>query len=150
MKKYYIAYGSNLSVAGMAIRCPDARIVGQAVLKGWQLLFRGCATVEPNPERNTPVLVWEISEKDEARLDIYESFPSYYRKENMEVEVIPMEGGEPRTLTAMVYLMNKGRALGKPGPRYYKILEDGYRAFRFPIHVLERALKDSTGKEGTR
>lgn len=27
-KKYYIAYGSNLSVEQMAQRCPDARIVG--------------------------------------------------------------------------------------------------------------------------
>lgn len=47
-KKYYIAYGSNLSVAQMAHRCPDARIAGQAVLTGWELLFRGCATIAPN------------------------------------------------------------------------------------------------------
>ncbi len=26
--KYYIAYGSNLSVEQMAHRCPDARIAG--------------------------------------------------------------------------------------------------------------------------
>ena len=45
-KKYYIAYGSNLSVEQMADRCPDAKIVGQAVLAGWELLFRGCATSE--------------------------------------------------------------------------------------------------------
>lgn len=40
--KYYIAYGSNLSVKQMAHRCPDARIAGQAVLEGWELLFKGC------------------------------------------------------------------------------------------------------------
>ena len=44
-KKYYIAYGSNLSVEQMAYRCPDAKIAGQAVLAGWELLFRGCATI---------------------------------------------------------------------------------------------------------
>ena len=33
-KKYYIAYGSNLSVEQMADRCPDAKIAGQAVLAG--------------------------------------------------------------------------------------------------------------------
>ena len=74
-KKYYIAYGSNLSVEQMAHRCPDARIIGQAVLEGWELLFRGCATIAPNPKKNTPVLVWEISEGDEKRLDAYEGFP---------------------------------------------------------------------------
>lgn len=36
-KKYYIAYGSNLSVEQMAYRCPDAKIAGQAVLAGWEL-----------------------------------------------------------------------------------------------------------------
>ena len=35
-KKYYIAYGSNLSVEQMAYRCPDAKL-GQAVLAGWEL-----------------------------------------------------------------------------------------------------------------
>ena len=34
-KKYYIAYGSNLSRQQMAQRCPGAKIVGSAVLKGW-------------------------------------------------------------------------------------------------------------------
>lgn len=47
-KKYYIAYGSNLSVEQMAQRCPDARIVGQAVLEDWELAFHGCATILPN------------------------------------------------------------------------------------------------------
>ncbi|MGN1231560.1 MAG: gamma-glutamylcyclotransferase, partial [Anaerotignum sp.] len=28
MKKYYIAYGSNLNVRQMKFRCPTARIVG--------------------------------------------------------------------------------------------------------------------------
>ena len=69
-KKYYIAYGSNLSVEQMAYRCPDAKIAGQAVLAGWELLFRGCATIAPNLKKNTPVLVWEISERDEENLDL--------------------------------------------------------------------------------
>ena len=68
-KKYYIAYGSNLSVEQMAYRCPDAKIEGQAVLAGWELLFRGCATIAPNPKKNTPVLMWEISERDEEKAD---------------------------------------------------------------------------------
>lgn len=91
-KKYYIAYGSNLSVEQMAYRCPDATIAGQAVLAGWELLFRGCATIAPNPEKNTPVLVWEISERDEKNLDTYEGFPTYYRKEDLNIELL-REGG---------------------------------------------------------
>ena len=55
-KRYYIAYGSNLSTEQMAFRTPDAKIVGTAILTGWQLLFRYHATIEENPEKNTPVL----------------------------------------------------------------------------------------------
>ena len=32
-KRFYIAYGSNLSVEQMAYRCPDAEIAGMAALK---------------------------------------------------------------------------------------------------------------------
>lgn len=145
-KKYYIAYGSNLSVEQMAHRCPDARIIGQAVLEGWELLFRGCATIAPNPKKNTPVLVWEISESDEDRLDAYEGFPRYYRKEELEVEVV-REGAEPKTVTAMVYIMENDFGHRAPMSSYYKVLHDGYKAFHFPMHVLEGALKECVGKE---
>ena len=145
-KKYYIAYGSNLSVEQMAYRCPDARIVGQAVLEGWELLFRGCATIAPNPKKNTPVLVWEVSEMDEKRLDAYEGFPNYYRKEDLTVEVV-REGAEPKTVTAMVYIMKNDFGHREPTRYYYKVLRDGYQAFHFPMHILEGALKECIGKE---
>ena len=34
MKKYYIAYGSNLNVEQMRYRCPDAKVVGTAEING--------------------------------------------------------------------------------------------------------------------
>ena len=144
-KRYYIAYGSNLSVEQMADRCPDATVVGTAVLRGWQLLFKGCATIEPNPDRDTPVLIWEISERDEKRLDCYEGFPSYYHKKDLEVEVYPADGGESVKLTAMVYIMDEKRVCEMTSPFYYKVLRDGYEAFHFPMDTLERALSDSVG-----
>lgn len=105
-KKYYIAYGSNLSVEQMAYRCPDAKIAGQAVLAGWELLFRGCATIAPNPKKNTPVLVWEISERDEGNLDLYEGYPNYYRKEDLNIELL-REEAEPEMVTAMPLRMRR-------------------------------------------
>lgn len=146
-KKYYIAYGSNLSEEQMKYRTPDAKIVGTAVLYGWQLLFKVHATIEPNEKKNTPVLVWEISEKDERNLDRYEGYPSYYYKKNLQVETFPLDGGDPLFLTAMVYIMADGRRLAEPFSSYYKVLEDGYKAFHFPIHILEQALADSIGRE---
>lgn len=126
-KKYYIAYGSNLSVEQMAYRCPDAKIAGQAVLAGWELLFRGCATIAPNPKKNTPVLVWEISERDEGNLDLYEGYPNYYRKEDLNIELL-REGAEPEMVTAMVYIMENDFGHRAPSRYYYKVLHDGYKA----------------------
>lgn len=143
MKKYYIAYGSNLSVEQMRYRAPDAKIIGTAILEGWQLRFRFHATVERNPKKSTPVLVWEISRQDERNLDCYEGYPGYYIKENVEIDVTPINSGEPMKLTAMVYLMTEGHPLKKPSEAYYRVLEQGYKEFHFPMHILEKALADS-------
>ena len=43
-KRYYIAYGSNLNVRQMRMRCPSARIIGTANLKDYELLFKGSKT----------------------------------------------------------------------------------------------------------
>jgi len=59
-KTKYIAYGSNLNLTQMAFRCPTAKPVGSAMLKGWQLTFRGVATLEPDSLAETPVGAWEI------------------------------------------------------------------------------------------
>ena len=74
MKKYYIAYGSNLNVQQMRYRCPDARIVGTSVIADYQLLFKGSKTgsyltIEKKKGGSVPVGVWEVSERDELRLD---------------------------------------------------------------------------------
>ena len=71
----YIAYGSNLNRAQMALRCPDAKVVGTGEIKDYELLFRGnrngaVATVEPKKGESVPVLIWEISPRDEFNLTV--------------------------------------------------------------------------------
>ena len=62
MKRYYIAYGSNLNVGQMRMRCPHATILGTANLKGWELLFKGSKTgsyltIEKSEGGTVPVAV---------------------------------------------------------------------------------------------
>ena len=143
-KRYYIAYGSNLSVEQMRHRTPDARIVGTAVLKGWQLLFRYCATIRENPEYDTPVLVWDISERDEARLDRYEGFLRLYYKKELPVTVTPLNGDTVMNVTAMVYIMTEcERPAVLPSKAYYDVLDAGYAMFGFDKRILRQALMDS-------
>lgn len=146
MSKYYIAYGSNIPSNLMADRCPGAKSVGTALLDGWQLLFKKFATIEPHQGKSTPVLVWEITDSDEKRLDRYEGYPSLYCKKDIVVTVNPLNGGEPMEVTAMVYIMTENYPLEMPSRYYYKVLMAGYKEFGFDLQVLAQALADSVGK----
>jgi len=147
MSKYYIAYGSNLSVSQMKYRTPDARIVGTAVLDGWGLTFKEFATIEQKENHTTPVLVWEISEGDEKNLDRYEGFPNLYYKKDLEVTVTPLDDSDPITLTAMVYIMDEKYDYDMPSLYYYAILVNGYERFGFDRTKLADSLEESLGKD---
>jgi len=52
MKRYYLAYGSNLYTPQMRYRCPSARLMGTAVIENYKLMFKksktgSYLTVEP-------------------------------------------------------------------------------------------------------
>lgn len=130
-KKLYVAYGSNLHLGQMSYRCPDAHVLGAGVIKNFELVFYGVASIEPKLGTDCPVGVWEISERDEKNLDRYEGFPHLYRKE--ETEVI-MEDGS--TVTAMVYIMNRSGIQSMPSPSYYNTILTGYKEFNLPTKYL--------------
>ncbi len=141
MSKLYLAYGSNLNLQQMAFRCPTAKIVATTYLEHYKLTFRGyngsaVATVEPSENDRVPVMIWEIFDKDEENLDIYEGYPRLYRKENVTVKI----GG--RKTQVMMYVMNPGRPLGKPSAYYYATILQGYRTARFdPTYLKEGVMR---------
>ena len=145
MSRYYIAYGSNLSVEQMKHRTPDAKIIGTSVLEGWRLLFKSYATIEPKEGGMVPVLIWEISEADDRNLDRYEGYPTYYYKRELPVLVTPLDGGAPMELTAMVYIMDERHPFRMPSLYYYDVLHRGYRAFGFDLALLRQGIEDSLG-----
>ena len=147
-EKYYLAYGSNLSIAQMVQRCPNAVYVGKATIKDYQLLFKGSyLTIEKKEGASVPVLVWKITEYDEARLDRYEGFPTFYYKESMNVEVTSLLGDVSLgNVDALIYIMHEERKLGLPSLHYYEVCLDGYAHFGFDPEFLENALTDSVGK----
>ena len=143
--KYYIAYGSNLSVEQMKVRTPDAVIVGTAMLKDWRLLFRLFATIKKCRGYSVPVLVWKISERDEKSLDRYEGYPKFYGKRNLKVAVTSLDGQNLGNLTAMVYIMTRKatdtRSINPlPSKHYYSVLNAGYKTFGFDGKILNEAV----------
>ena len=139
---YYIAYGSNLNTRQMAYRCPTAKKLHTAILEGYSLEFRGregnaYATISPFEDGKVPVLLWEIQAMDEQRLDLYEGWPRFYRKEMIPVEI------EGETREAMVYIMNGAQDLAMPSGRYWQTVWEGYEENGLDTDVLEVALEKS-------
>lgn len=126
MKKLYIAYGSNLHKEQMAFRCPGAKVKYTGVIKDYALVYRGSktgayATIIPCKGDHVPVAVWEINEDHETSLDIYEGFPRFYHKENLDVT---LDNG--RKIRAMAYIMFKEAKPGYPSMRYLETCSQGY------------------------
>lgn len=144
MKRYYIAYGSNLNVPQMERRCPGAEIVGTAQLKGWELLFKGSKTgsyltIEEAEGGKVPVAVWEVTPEDEAALDRYEGCPRFYYKRDLTVRCREIRSGRIRRLNAFVYIMHEDRPLGIPTDFYLNVCREGYETFGFNQRILTRA-----------
>ena len=150
-KKYYIAYGSNLNVSQMRFRCPEVRPVGKGELHDWRLLFKGSRTgayltIEKKPGYSVPVGIWEVTNKDEKRLDRYEGYPVFYRKEKMLINVRDLSDGKTRLRECFVYIMDEKRQVTAPSPFYLFTCMDGYDDFGLDQKILQKAYEESGGK----
>ena len=136
MRKYYLAYGSNLDVEQMIRRCPGAIKIGAAELEGYHLVFRsnirglGVANIEPRAGCSVPVGIWSVTAGDEAALDRYEGFPRLYRKEWFTVRV------NSRPVSVMAYVMTPSHRKTAPSPSYLGIIKQGYKDFGFNTRRL--------------
>lgn len=130
-KRYYIAYGSNLNIRQMRMRCPSARIIGTSEIPDYELLFKGSRTgsyltIEPKKGSRVPVAAWEVNAEDEQALDRYEGFPTFYYKAEI-----------------FVYIMHENRPYGVPSRFYMATCLEGYRSFGFDETYLLDAIKTS-------
>lgn len=142
MSKLYIAYGSNLNMEQMAIRCPTAEFIGAGVIENYELQFKGsfygaCATIAPKEGSSVPVGVWKIQKQDEMRLDRYEGYPNIYFKQK-----IPVAMGR-ETITGMVYIMDPRMDFGNPSQHYYDTVYQGYIDCGLDTDVLNDAVEAS-------
>jgi gamma-glutamylcyclotransferase len=126
----YFAYGANLNIESMRWRCPDAVAVRSFYLQGWRLAFSGVATIRPDAGGTVAGALWAISDQDEQALDVFEGWPTLYRK-----EIISSEG-----LEFMVYRMNNDPA-GLPSVPYIETIAQGYRDWALDPDCLVDAVK---------
>lgn len=144
-KQLYIAYGSNLDIYQMGMRCPGALVVGKTWLHDYRLVFQGNrvgahANVIPEEGQDVPVVIWEITQSDESTLDIYEGVRGgYYSKEYMDVVV------RGKLRNALIYIMRPS-GYGMPSDTYLQTIAQGYRDFHMDINVLNEAVRHTYDK----
>lgn len=140
----YAAYGSNMNLDQMAFRCPNSKIVGNGIINGWRLVFNVHADIiETNEADSTPVVIWDIDDRDWANLDMYEGYPSYYVKYGVDVV---LDSGE--VVDAIVYVMADNRkGICPPSVGYFNGIIDGCIANGIDIDYLYDALDYSYDNE---
>lgn len=115
-----------MNLEQMRHRCPKAKVVGNGILEGYKLTFRGrykgVANIEPCEARELPIVLWQITDDCEASLDLYEGYPNLYVKKEVEVKV------KGKSKTAMVYIMAKEytNMVAAPTEYYFNVIARGY------------------------
>ncbi len=84
----YFAYGSNMDLHQMRVRCPSAVSVQTARLPGHRFIVNslGVGSVVPDPASSVYGMTWTLTADDERSLDRYEGVErGLYRKTSVEV-----------------------------------------------------------------
>lgn len=147
-EKLYLAYGSNLNIVQMIIRCPDAKFYGTAEIKDYELLFKGSKTgayltIERRKGSSVPVGVWAVTERDISALDRYEGFPAFYYKKEFRQQIWGRGGEDLGVRDCFAYIMREDRRIGIPSSVYINTCREGYKDFGFDINILMDAVKRS-------
>ena len=141
----YFAYGSNMSTADMARRCPASRPLGPARLMRHRffIMASGYASVARDPVRCVHGLLWELALADVRALDVYEEIArGLFFKATQPV--ITARGAK----RALIYIGARSEA-GPPLPGYMEGVLAAATAWRLPAAYLRElaafALRTAAG-----
>ncbi len=139
MQIKYFAYGSNLDLAQMKIRCPSSELISKGSLSGYRLTFNryssgwggGVADVIQGKGSEVWGLVFELSNSDLKRLDSYEGC---YNDQTSLYErwkaVINTSKGQISDV--WVYTVVEKQKFVQPTLEYLQIIKDAAVRWNFP------------------
>jgi gamma-glutamylcyclotransferase (GGCT)/AIG2-like uncharacterized protein YtfP len=130
---YYFAYGSNLHHLQMKRRCPNCRFIKKIVLHNYNLTFRskhGAADIEKKMGGKVYGGLYVISKTAERKLDIYEEYPTLYKK--MFFTYCDKK--------IMTYIMIKKTRPVPPTTKYLNVIKQGYKDCKLSMKSLNAAL----------
>ncbi len=131
----YFAYGSNLHHFQMKRRCKDSVYLKKINLKDFKLTFRSkyrAADIESKKNSIVPGGLYEISKSDERKLDVYEDYPTLYKKHYFYYYGKKI----------MTYTMVKKTLFKFPTKKYLNIIKCGYKDCNLNSSYLLKALNN--------
>ena len=131
---YYFAYGSNLHHLQMKRRCPSCRFIKKIILHNYNLTFRskyGAADIEKKRGKKVYGGLYVISKHAEKKLDIYEEYPTLYKKIYFKY----------KGKKIMTYTMVRKTKLVPPTTHYLNIIKQGYKDCKLNMKSLQIALR---------
>jgi cation transport regulator ChaC len=133
----YFAYGSNMSRALMRAHCPAAKEIGTGVLDGYRFVITadGYASVERSAGGAVRGVLWRLTPRDLAALNIYESLDTgLYHSRRLAVR-----HGRCRH-NALVYVA-RPRGSGRPKPGYLELVIAAAREWDFPDDYVRELMR---------
>lgn len=141
----YFAYGANMERAGMAKRAPGATPLGPAVLRGWRyVIAQGYGTLAPAPGRRVCGVLWRLTPRDLAALNLFENLDSgLYRRAMLTIDI------GARRARVLVYV---GRERGKrrPAPGYQERVIVAAYDWRLPQRYIAELNRWAPAYRGVR
>ena len=101
------------------------------------------ANIEKLKGRTTPIVLWEITERCEESLDVYEGYPRLYVKK--DVEIINLKNEK---IQAFAYVMAEEYtdSPALPSIYYLHLVEQGYIDNGLDTDNLRKALSEIVGE----
>ncbi len=128
----YFAYGSNLHMDDMAIRCPGSAPIRRLTLKDWVLEFRFYADIVPSPGKIVEGALYSVTPTDVAALDEYEGLSEgLYRRQTIVLKETQEE--------IFFYVMNRGD-ITMPSVSYLNVIKTGFANWHIPPDTLNDAV----------
>ena len=129
----YGAYGSNLNLSQMKVRCPNAVPLLYCYINNWRLVFKGVADIEKAPGYKLTLGLYTITSECEKSLDYYEEFPDVYKKITIKKKI------NKKIEEILVYIMNNKYNYAKPTQKYFNAIKQGYLSWKLDINFLIKA-----------
>jgi hypothetical protein len=141
----YWAYGSNLNVRQMKVRCPKAEKVGPFPLTDGRLIFRGVADVVGDVGETVPGGLWWITRDCERALDRYEGYfgKGYGNMYDKRYITLSVKG---EVVDCLFYKMNS-RGVYPPSQAYLDSIREGYADFGLDEEKLAEAVEYSYSRK---